>query len=524
MTNKLKIQNFISWVIWGNIPSSWDFSVTLSQSPAYTKWFITLEPTTNNREVVYFDNRIWNTIYVKAVNRPTPKAHSLGTNFEMTNVAEMFNYLSDNTNTFGYIEKIGWLVINVWGGNIKTTTSRISVSNTELTLPAWQTNYIYLDTNSNTIKQTLVLSTADAGILLATVVSGASSVASVVQEQPFSIPWTGWSGWSSTWGGIDWTLSDQTDLQSALNTKANDSAVVKLTWDQAIAGIKIFTSSPVAPPPTASWHVATKAYVDAHWGGGGGGHSWVNWWSIWGVLSDQTDLVSALNLKANQSTTYTKSEVDSALSTKANQSTTYTISEVDSSLASKANDSEVVKLTWNQTIAWTKTLSSIKYTDWNQAVWKVLTSDASGNATWETPTTTTFVWASVWITTWYSITTTATVIDFNSESFDTDTFHSNSTNPSRLVCVNSWYYQINFTGSFALDSDCRISIRKNWTTTILTITEWIEFWTTKDKTISCSIVTSAETNDYFEILLQRIWWSSCFVYSPNTICTIHKIW
>lgn len=48
---------------------------------------------------------------------------------------------------------------------------------------------------------------------------------------------------SGVWGAITGTLSNQTDLQNALNAKANDNAVVKLTGDQTIANSKEFTGN-----------------------------------------------------------------------------------------------------------------------------------------------------------------------------------------------------------------------------------------------------------------------------------------
>ena len=48
---------------------------------------------------------------------------------------------------------------------------------------------------------------------------------------------------------------------------------------------------------------------------------------------------SRFELKADKSTTYTKTEVDNNLALKANQSTTYTKTEVDNNLALKANQS-----------------------------------------------------------------------------------------------------------------------------------------------------------------------------------------
>jgi len=61
----------------------------------------------------------------------------------------------------------------------------------------------------------------------------------------------GGSAEGGTWGSITGTLADQTDLQSALDLKANDSAVVKLTGAQTIAGAKTF-STPIATASVAT--------------------------------------------------------------------------------------------------------------------------------------------------------------------------------------------------------------------------------------------------------------------------------
>ncbi len=53
-----------------------------------------------------------------------------------------------------------------------------------------------------------------------------------------------------------------TATQTALDLKANDSAVVKLTGDQTVAGIKTFSSSPIVPVPTTSTQAAQKNTVD----------------------------------------------------------------------------------------------------------------------------------------------------------------------------------------------------------------------------------------------------------------------
>ena len=51
-------------------------------------------------------------------------------------------------------------------------------------------------------------------------------------------------------------------VNSALATKANDSAVVHLGGTETISGAKVFASAPSVPMPTSSGQVATKGYVD----------------------------------------------------------------------------------------------------------------------------------------------------------------------------------------------------------------------------------------------------------------------
>lgn len=95
-------------------------------------------------------------------------------------------------------------------------------------------------------------------------------------------------------------------LTGSINTKANANATVNLTGNQTIAGVKTFSSPVVVPNGTANTHAVN---------------------------------LSQLNTKANQATTYTKTEVDTRVNAKANANAT-------------------VNLTGNQTIAGVKTFSS----------------------------------------------------------------------------------------------------------------------------------------------------------------------
>jgi hypothetical protein len=84
-------------------------------------------------------------------------------------------------------------------------------------------------------------------------------------------------GDDGTWGDLlndflaqehntDGTLKIKTD--GTLAAKANDSAVVHLSGNETVNGIKTFSSSPIVPSPTTNTQVANKAYVDLAAGGG----------------------------------------------------------------------------------------------------------------------------------------------------------------------------------------------------------------------------------------------------------------
>lgn len=69
-----------------------------------------------------------------------------------------------------------------------------------------------------------------------------------------------------SFANITWNVSDNAALNTALWNKANDNAVVKLSWNQTVAWTKTFSTSPVVPSKTAdatnTWtEIATEAQV-----------------------------------------------------------------------------------------------------------------------------------------------------------------------------------------------------------------------------------------------------------------------
>lgn len=125
---------------------------------------------------------------------------------------------------------------------------------------------------------------------------------------------------------------------------------VAKTGDETIAGVKTFSVPPVsATNPTANNQVANKSYVDTVGNSkvalsGNQTIAGVKTFSSPVVVPNATANTHAVNL--------------AQLNTKANQATTYTKTEVDTRVNTKANANAVVTLTGNQTVAGVKTFNA----------------------------------------------------------------------------------------------------------------------------------------------------------------------
>lgn len=179
-------------------------------------------------------------------------------------------------------------------------------------------------------------------------------------------------------------VTANTNSINTLNQKVADiesgvtSGVVNLTTNQTIAGVKTFSSPPVsATNPTNNNQVANKAYVDSV---GNAKVATTTYNADKATFATKTELNTkananaTVNLTGNQTiagvktfsapvvvpnaTANTHAVNLAQLNTKANQATTYTKTEVDTRVNAKANANAVVALTGNQTIAGVKTFSS----------------------------------------------------------------------------------------------------------------------------------------------------------------------
>ena len=113
MASTLNVENYYETTLSSaSIAASGDVSFALAVAPTYTKGFIVVSPAnTALREIMYFDNAIGTTVYVKSESRglggTTAKAHTQGEPVAMKDVAQIFNFFSENISQCFYVEKKG---------------------------------------------------------------------------------------------------------------------------------------------------------------------------------------------------------------------------------------------------------------------------------------------------------------------------------------------------------------------------------------------------------------------------------
>lgn len=145
----------------------------------------------------------------------------------------------------------------------------------------------------------------------------------------------------------------------------------------------------------------------------------------------------------------------------------------------------------------------------------------------------------VWTFVWVKCTTSATqtiydnsldYLDFNSEEFDTDTFHSISSNTSRIT-IPSWKdgkyqitWQVRVSTTNATDTHSVI-IYKNWVSTNLscqyvwTVTSWLS-----EAGHQVNWILDLAVGDYIQLwVVQRNWWSNSTTVAVWCIFSAYKI-
>ena len=173
---------------------------------------------------------------------------------------------------------------------------------------------------------------------------------------------------SAEWGNVTGTLSNQSDLQNALDAKANDSDVVKLTGNQTIGGSKTFSQPIRSNTQGASIYLTRKSSSDT---------SGITFADLQ-FLDTQSNRKGGLrNILENGNTTCIYVTNEAGNSIKGNIAINYNentdsvttnaptpaTSDNSTQIATTANvdakiTAQAVKLTGNQTIAGVKTFSN----------------------------------------------------------------------------------------------------------------------------------------------------------------------
>jgi len=213
-TNNLTAENHYKTILWWwPTPSSWDMTFTVWTAPVATQWFIIISPdNVSQRERVFFHDRIWSTIYVKWINRSSPKAHANWETVQINDVAEWLNYYWSITSSTFYIIKDWDLSVTVWGWPAQVWTSLVSVTDTDLTMINNTTNYIFYNEDTNTIATTTSQSTANQYNRIGDVITSWWLISEIkpIRAYPMStnywITWATWPTWAIWATGATWSI------------------------------------------------------------------------------------------------------------------------------------------------------------------------------------------------------------------------------------------------------------------------------------------------------------------------------
>lgn len=138
-------------------------------------------------------------------------------------------------------------------------------------------------------------------------------------------------------------------IQTQLDGKANDSAVVHNTGNETIAGIKTFSSSPIVPAPTTDLQAATKKYVDDAIVAGGGYTDEQAQDAVGSILVDSAEIDLTYNdVTPSISASIVAGSIDE---TKLDASVNASLDLADTALQSIADDSVTYAKIQNVTVA-----------------------------------------------------------------------------------------------------------------------------------------------------------------------------
>ena len=237
-TTQVFAENFYSNTLTSDIVSAtWDINFDVTTPPVNKKWFLIISAwNISKREIVYFHDVIWNTIYVKWINRKDWKTHTSWETIWMYDVAEWFNFFSNNISTCFYPEKTWNLTVKVWWWSVLINGTQQELSDTDLTLSDNNTNNIYFDYSDNTIKTTTW--SYGSNLLVSQVTTSGWAITWVINKVPKALTWLTWPTWQAAtiavWSTVTlpaWSNAEVTNSWSSSAAVFNFNIPKWEKWD-----------------------------------------------------------------------------------------------------------------------------------------------------------------------------------------------------------------------------------------------------------------------------------------------------
>jgi len=215
---KLKVQNFFEIVTTSDIPITWDAVFTVSVAPANSRGFVVVSPNNAAWREIMFYNSVGTTLTAKKENRglgwTSMSAHSSNEPIALKDVAEIFNFFSDNLSQAFFVEKTGWLTVDVWGGFVNYNGALQEVTTTSFTLTDNAVNYVKYDYPTNVLSVSTsavwnnkAIITVNSGVIISIVYQIAKesfidfsvTINNALPSQVWQWWKVLWSDWTNTW-------------------------------------------------------------------------------------------------------------------------------------------------------------------------------------------------------------------------------------------------------------------------------------------------------------------------------------
>jgi len=205
ITQKILTEDFYSTTIteldW--ILTTWDISFNVATPPVNTKGWIIADPSVPwSLEKMYYDNVIWNRIYVKWINRINPKTHLQGAVVQINDLSNIFNYYAEISSTTFFCEKTWNLQVNVFWWPTLVDWNPTNVADTLLTMTDNSVNYIYYKPSTNEIKSNIPTAsiTVDSWVILSEITCASGFITSInYRNYKFNFTTSAVNSWNSIW-------------------------------------------------------------------------------------------------------------------------------------------------------------------------------------------------------------------------------------------------------------------------------------------------------------------------------------